>query len=248
MQFLADVYIRCSQCEGRRFKDEILNIRVRGLSIADMLDCTARELGERFSDHPVLEQALAPIVAIGLDYLRLGQPLSTLSGGEAQRLKLLRYLQPKPGANRSGKAGHRAHRLFLLDEPTTGLHPYDLQKLVNILQRLVDEGNTVVVVEHNLDLLKNCDWIIDLGPEGGDGGGDLVVEGPPEVVVAHPSSHTGRCLGKRLAGDPRPPLSPPYPRASALTPHPGPLTGTLSCAVPANTTSTWRKCTCRATG
>lgn len=220
MQFLADVYIRCSQCEGRRFKDEILDIRVRGLSIADMLDCTARELGERFSDHPVLQQALAPIVAIGLDYLRLGQPLSTLSGGEAQRLKLLRYLQPKPGANRSGQAGHRAHRLFLLDEPTTGLHPYDLQKLVNILQRLVDEGNTVVVVEHNLDLLKNCDWIIDLGPEGGDGGGDLVVAGPPEVISAHPSSHTGRCLGKRLAGDPRPPLSPPYP--SQLTPHASP--------------------------
>ena len=200
MQFLADVYIRCSQCEGRRFKDEILDIRVRGLSIADMLECTARELGERFSDHPPLLRALEPIVAIGLDYLRLGQPLSTLSGGEAQRLKLLRYLNPKPGRGSGGQAGNQAHVLFLLDEPTTGLHPFDLQKLVNVLQQLVDQGNTVAVVEHNLDFLKVCDWIIDLGPEGGDGGGEIVVEGPPEVVAAHPHSHTGRHLRSRLAG------------------------------------------------
>ena len=172
MQFLADVYLRCSQCEGRRFKDEILDIRVRGLSIADMLQCTAQELLDRLADHPPLRQALKPIVAIGLDYLRLGQPLSTLSGGEAQRLKLLRYLHGNTGRAGGRREEKPPHTLFLLDEPTTGLHPYDLQKLVNVLQQLVQKGNSVVVVEHNLDLLRVCDWIIDLGPEGGDGGGE----------------------------------------------------------------------------
>ena len=139
-------------------------------------------------------------MAIGLDYLRLGQPLSTLSGGEAQRLKLLRYLHANTG-RAGGRRGEKPpHTLFLLDEPTTGLHPYDLQKLVNVLQQLVQKGNSVVVVEHNLDLLRVCDWIIDLGPEGGDGGGEIVAEGPPEVIAAHPQSHTGRYLRSRLEG------------------------------------------------
>jgi excinuclease ABC subunit A len=200
MQFLADVYIRCSQCEGRRYKDEILDIRVRGLSIADMLECTAQELMQRLSDYKPLMDALKPIVAIGLDYLRLGQPLSTLSGGEAQRLKLLRYLNSGEGRQDRGAAQNYAHTVFLLDEPTTGLHPFDLQRLVKVLQHLVDLGNTVVVVEHNLDLLKVCDWIIDLGPEGGEGGGAIVVEGAPEVVAVHPKSHTGRYLKERLDG------------------------------------------------
>ena len=225
MQFLADVYLRCSQCEGRRFKEEILDIRVRGLSIADMLECTARELGERFSDHPALLQALAPVVAIGLDYLKLGQPLSTLSGGEAQRLKLLRYLHSKPARTTVRQAQNQAHTLFLLDEPTTGLHPYDLQKLVDVLQKLVDQGNTVVVVEHNLDFLKVCDWLIDLGPEGGDGGGEVVVEGPPEAVAAHPASHTGRFLRSRLES--------PAAKAHTQHPHPtSPIEGEESGAAP----------------
>jgi excinuclease ABC subunit A len=198
MQFLADVFIRCSQCEGRRFKDEILDVRVRGLSIADMLECTAQELLQHLPDHKPLVETLEPIVAIGLDYLRLGQPLSTLSGGEAQRLKLLRYLNPGVNRNSMGQPGNHGHTVFLLDEPTTGLHPHDLQKLLSVFQQLVDLGNTVIVVEHNLDLLKVADWIIDLGPEGGEGGGEIVVEGPPEAVAVHPGSHTGRYLRHRL--------------------------------------------------
>ena len=198
MQFLADVYIQCPQCGGRRFKDEVLEIKARGLSIGDMLDCTAEELAERFSEHRPLLKSLEPIVAIGLDYLRLGQPLSSLSGGEAQRLKLIRYLTD--GNERADSQTGRAHKLFLLDEPTTGLHPHDMQKLLNVLQQLVDRGNTVLVVEHNLDLLKECDWIIDLGPEGGERGGAIVAAGPPEVVAANTESHTGRHLGKKMNG------------------------------------------------
>lgn len=195
MQFLADVNIRCPRCDGRRFKDEVLEIRVKGLSIGDMLDCTAQELLDRYGDYPALVNTLRPVVEMGLDYLRVGQPLNTLSGGEAQRLKLLRYLGSRNGALRSGENG--AARLFLLDEPTTGLHPHDLKKLVEVLQRLVDLGNTVIVVEHNLELLDVCDWLIDLGPEGGEKGGDIVAAGPPHDVVDHPGSHTGRYLKER---------------------------------------------------
>jgi excinuclease ABC subunit A len=194
MQFLADVYIRCPQCGGRRFKQEVLDVRARGLSIGDMLECTAQELLDRFPDYEPLVRTLKPIVAIGLDYIRLGQPLSSLSGGEAQRLKLIHYLAPQNGtAHRSTK-----HKLFLLDEPTTGLHPHDLQKLLSVLQQLVDLGNTVLVVEHNPDLLQACDWLIDLGPEGGERGGRIVAAGPPEVIAAHGESHTGKFLKARL--------------------------------------------------
>ncbi|MEN6484418.1 MAG: excinuclease ABC subunit UvrA [Syntrophobacteraceae bacterium] len=198
MQFLADVYIQCPQCGGRRFKDEVLEIKARGLSIGDMLDCTAKELAERFSDNEPLLRALEPIVAIGLDYLRLGQPLSSLSGGEAQRLKLIRYLAEGNGKEDSRPG--RKHKLFLLDEPTTGLHPHDMQKLLGVLQQLVDRGNTVLVVEHNLDLLKECDWIIDLGPEGGERGGEVVASGPPETLASRPESHTGRHLSRKMSG------------------------------------------------
>lgn len=217
MQFLADITIRCPQCDGRRFKEEILDVRVGGLSIGDMLQCTARELLDRFSDNTALARSLKSVIDIGLDYLRVGQPLSTLSGGEAQRLKLLRYLtaQNGNGSKRSGPSS----RIFLLDEPTTGLHPHDLRKLIDILQRLVDMGNTVIVVEHNLDLLHACDWIIDLGPGGGDEGGTVVVEGVPEVVMACPGSYTGRFLKERwnsgeareeaVSFQPRPPAASP---------------------------------------
>ncbi len=195
MQFLADAYVRCPACDGRRFRDEILDIRVRGLSMADLLDKTAQEILEVFSDHGLIRRALEPVAAIGLDYIRLGQPLTMLSGGEAQRVKLLRYL----GTHRSGSPGKGI--FFILDEPTVGLHPHDLQKLIAVLQRLVDEGHTVVVVEHNLELLSACDWIIDLGPEGGDAGGFVVACGPPEHIAARETSHTGRYLRKRgLAG------------------------------------------------
>ncbi len=197
MQFLADAYVRCPACDGRRFRDEILDIRVRGFSIADFLDKTAQEVLEIFPDHGFIRKALEPVVAIGLDYIRLGQPLSMLSGGEAQRVKLLRYL----GINRWGSP--RKDLFFILDEPTVGLHPHDLQKLIAVLQRLVDEGHTVLVVEHNLDFLSACDWIIDLGPEGGDAGGYVVACGSPDQVAGHETSHTGRYLRRRGLGGPR---------------------------------------------
>jgi len=202
MQFLADVYIRCPQCNGKRFKDEILEVRSRGLSIGDMLDCTAQELLDLFSDHESLVKTLNSVVAIGLDYLRLGQPLNSLSGGEAQRLKLVHYLGMKNG---KFDAARTRRKMLLLDEPTTGLHPHDLQKLLNVLQQIVDLGHTVLVVEHNLDLLNACDWLIDLGPEGGEQGGGVVVEGPPEAVIAHPQSHTGHFLKERMQGAGRSP-------------------------------------------
>ena len=214
MQFLADVYLRCPQCRGRRFKEEILDLRLRGVSIADILECTAHELRAHFSDHAAILRAIQPIVAIGLDYLRLGQPLSTLSGGEAQRLKLLHYLKPQSGMGR---------QVFLLDEPTTGLHPHDLAKLIQVLQQLVEFGHTVLVVEHNLDLLLACDWIIDLGPGGGERGGFVVAAGPPESLAAHPESHTGVHLQRRLTGAPRP--RPPVESASGTSISNAPLPG-----------------------
>ncbi len=197
MQFLADVHVRCSQCKGRRFRDEILDIRAKGLSISDVLECTARDLMDRFAEHEALIKALDPIMAMGLDHLQLGQPLSTLSGGEAQRLKLIQHLKPSSGSLR-GKAGHKGHKVFLLDEPTTGLHPHDLQKLLDVLQQLVTFGNTVLVVEHNVDLLAACDWLLELGPGGGAQGGNLVCQGPPEVAARADGSPTGSFLRTKL--------------------------------------------------
>jgi excinuclease ABC subunit A len=190
MQFLADVFIRCPQCGGKRYKQEVLDIKLRGVSIGDMLEMSAREVLERFPENGQLAGALEPVIAIGLDYIRLGQPLSTLSGGEAQRLKLIRHLSD----------GQSGPVLFILDEPTTGLHPDDISKLIRVLHKLVEKGNTVLVVEHNLDLLAACDWIIDLGPEGGERGGRIVCEGTPEMVSGCAQSITGLYLGERLDG------------------------------------------------
>jgi excinuclease ABC subunit A len=190
MQFLADVFVRCAQCGGKRFKDQVLDIKLRGISIGDMLEMSAREILDRFPENRQLAGALEPVIEMGLDYIRMGQPLSTLSGGEAQRLKLIRHLS---GGQSDGA------KLFILDEPTTGLHPDDISKLVRVLDKLVEKGNTVLVVEHNLDLLAACDWIIDLGPEGGEGGGRIVCEGTPETVSRCAHSITGPYLGKRLA-------------------------------------------------
>jgi excinuclease ABC subunit A len=189
MQFLADVFVRCPKCGGKRFRQEVLDVKLRGVSIGDMLEMSAREVLDRFPESRQLAMTLEPVIAIGLDYIRLGQPLSTLSGGEAQRLKLIRHLN---GAQPGGS------RLFILDEPTTGLHPDDISKLILVLHKLVERGNTVLVVEHNLDLLAACDWIIDLGPEGGEGGGWIVCEGTPEMVSEYANSVTGRYLGERL--------------------------------------------------
>ena len=210
MQFLADVFVRCAQCGGKRFKEEVLDIKLRGISIGDMLEMSAREILDRFPENRQLAGALEPVIEMGLDYIRMGQPLSTLSGGEAQRLKLIRHLS---GGQSDGA------KLFILDEPTTGLHPDDISKLVRVLGKLVEKGNTVLVVEHNLDLLAACDWIIDLGPEGGEGGGRIVCKGTPETVSRCAHSITGHYLGKRLA-EAAIPAGPPYrppPQAAGLS-------------------------------
>nr|MDP9021078.1 excinuclease ABC subunit UvrA [Actinomycetota bacterium] len=159
-----------------------------GKNIAEVLDLSCSEALEFFANQPAIARYLATIVDVGLGYVRLGQPAPTLSGGEAQRVKLATEL-----AKRS-----TGHTIYMLDEPTTGLHFDDIRKLLAVLGRLVDQGNTVVVIEHNLDVVKTADWIVDLGPEGGEGGGQVVVEGPPELVAKTPESHTGRFLARVL--------------------------------------------------
>ncbi|MBW1685934.1 MAG: excinuclease ABC subunit UvrA [Deltaproteobacteria bacterium] len=184
MHFLPDVYVRCEECAGRRFNDATLRVLYKGRSIADVLDLTVREAIELFSAHPRILGPLQLLADVGLDYLHLGQPSPTLSGGEAQRIKLARELAKRA----TGRT------LYILDEPTTGLHFDDVRKLLDVLDRMVEAGNTVIVIEHNLDVVKTADWIIDLGPEGGPGGGRLVAQGPPETVARSKGSHTGRHL------------------------------------------------------
>jgi len=186
MVFLADVFVPCETCEGKRFKREVLDVKVSGHSITDVLQWTVDEAIARFRHQPKLGAALWHLQQVGLGYLRLGQPATTLSGGEAQRLKIARELI---------QAGKKAGRkLYLLDEPTTGLHLEDVRVLIAVLDRLVDAGNTVVVIEHHLDVIKRADWVVDLGPEAGPAGGTVVAMGPPEVIAAAPESHTGRYL------------------------------------------------------
>ncbi len=189
MQFLSDVYLRCPECNGKRYRNEVLEIRVRGKSVADILEFTVTEALAFFNNEREIRRVLEPLQAVGLHYLRLGQPVPTLSGGEAQRLKLAGYLA-KSGSRQ--KAGDKL--LFLLDEPTTGLHFADIAVLLKALRRLLLRGHSLLVIEHNLDVIAASDWLIDLGPEGGDGGGELVCEGTPDEVGAHPSSHTGKAL------------------------------------------------------
>ncbi len=192
MQFLPDVYVPCEVCKGKRYNRETLEIRYKGKTIADVLEMTVDEAYEFFQHIPQIERRLRLLREVGLGYIQLGQPAPTLSGGEAQRIKLAKELSKVP----TGKT------LYILDEPTTGLHFEDVRKLVEVLLRLREGGNTVIVVEHNLDVIKSADWIIDLGPEGGNQGGEIVVEGPPEVVARHPHSHTGRYLRQVLEGKP----------------------------------------------
>ncbi|RMD79210.1 MAG: excinuclease ABC subunit A, partial [Gammaproteobacteria bacterium] len=213
MQFLADLRLPCPACEGRRYRPEVLEVALAppagsGLAPANaarLLAMTVDEAAAFFADDPAVLERLAPLQAVGLGYLRLGQPLPTLSGGEAQRLKLAAHLGP--AGKGTGKEGQRAGRgakerrggtLFLLDEPTTGLHPADVKVLLRALQRLLEEGHSVLVVEHHLDLIACADWIVDLGPEGGEEGGRVVAAGPPEAVMACPASHTGRALREHL--------------------------------------------------
>ncbi|MFN9300785.1 MAG: excinuclease ABC subunit A, partial [Acidobacteriota bacterium] len=184
MQFLADVELICEDCRGTRFKQQILDCRYKGLNIHEVLQLTVREALHFFADVPRLAQRLQVLEDVGLGYLRLGQSATTLSGGEAQRVKLAAHL----GQSSSAKT------LFIFDEPTTGLHFDDIRKLLGSFQRLIENGGSILLIEHNMDVIKAADWVIDLGPEGGDGGGRIVTEGTPEHVVGVEDSHTGRFL------------------------------------------------------
>ncbi len=188
MHFLPDVYVTCETCNGKRFNDATLRVRFKGKNIAEVLEMSVREALEHFSLHKEIVRGLTTLADVGLGYVKLGQPSPTLSGGEAQRIKLARELA-KVGTGQT---------IYILDEPTTGLHFADIEKLLQVLHRLTDAGNTVVVIEHSLDVIKCADHVIDIGPEGGEGGGTLVVEGTPEQVAACPESHTGRYLAQVL--------------------------------------------------
>ncbi|HEY8234154.1 MAG TPA: excinuclease ABC subunit UvrA, partial [Vicinamibacteria bacterium] len=188
MHFLPDVYVPCEVCRGRRFNEATLAVKYNQLSVADVLDLTVDEALTLFKNHPAIRRSLETLADVGLGYIALGQSSPTLSGGEAQRVKLSRELSKRS----TGRT------LYILDEPTTGLHFDDIQKLLRVLDRLVEGGNTVVVIEHNLDVIKTADWVIDMGPEGGDAGGRIVAEGSPEQVAAVRASHTGRFLAPLL--------------------------------------------------
>jgi excinuclease ABC subunit A len=196
MNFLPDVYVPCETCHGARYNRETLEVHYKGRSIADVLDMPIEQAADFFAPVPSIARHLRTLVDVGLGYVRLGQSAPTLSGGEAQRVKLAAELQKRS----TGRT------VYVLDEPTTGLHFEDIRRLLNVLQTLVDKGNTVIVIEHNLDVIKCADWIIDMGPEGGSGGGLVVATGTPEQVVASGSSHTGEFLA--------PLLSPAPPRAA----------------------------------
>nr|WP_196790982.1 excinuclease ABC subunit UvrA [Motilibacter aurantiacus] len=212
MNFLPDVYVPCEVCHGARYNRETLEVHFKGKTIAEVLDMPIEEAAEFFSAVPAIARHLRTLVDVGLGYVRLGQPAPTLSGGEAQRVKLASELQKRSNGR----------TIYVLDEPTTGLHFEDISKLLGVLGRLVDQGNSVLVIEHNLDVIKSADWVIDMGPEGGTGGGTVVATGTPEEVAAHPTSHTGRFLremlgmgggqGLRTAGGARPA---PRPRGTA---------------------------------
>ena len=188
MHFLPDVYVPCDICKGKRYNRETLEVRYKGKNIHEVLEMTVEEGREFFDAVPFIARKLQTLIDVGLSYIRLGQSAVTLSGGEAQRVKLAKELSKRD----TGKT------LYILDEPTTGLHFYDIQQLLNVLERLRDHGNTIVVIEHNLDVIKTADWIVDLGPEGGSGGGQIIAEGTPEEVAANPASHTGRYLKPML--------------------------------------------------
>ncbi len=193
MQFLSDVYLRCPDCDGKRYRPEVLEVQVRGKSIAEALEMTVSEAVVFFKDHAEILARLQPLADVGLDYLRLGQPVPTLSGGEAQRLKLAGHLGTVP-ISRSNREIGTVPKLFLFDEPTTGLHFEDISKLLRAFRKLIAAGHSLVVIEHNLDVIRAADWILDLGPEGGDAGGELVCEGAPADVMRHATSHTAKAL------------------------------------------------------
>jgi excinuclease ABC subunit A len=188
MNFLPDVFVPCDVCRGRRYNSETLQVKFNGVSIADLLETTVEDALVLLQNIPQIKQKLQTLVDVGLGYLHLGQSSTTLSGGEAQRIKLGRELSRR----QTGKT------LYILDEPTTGLHFEDVRRLLDVLNQLVDLGNTVLVIEHHTDVIKSADWIIDLGPEGGEKGGTIVATGTPEQVVKNRRSHTARALEKVL--------------------------------------------------
>ena len=184
MHFLPDVYVPCDQCKGKRYNRETLEVKYKGKNIHEVLDMTIEEAREFFDAVPALARKLQTLMDVGLSYIRLGQSATTLSGGEAQRVKLAKELS-KRGTGQT---------LYILDEPTTGLHFADIEQLLAVLHQLRDQGNSIVVIEHNLDVIKTADWIVDLGPEGGSGGGEILIAGTPEEVAACERSHTARFL------------------------------------------------------
>src|SRR5262249_15112972 len=188
MHFLPDIFVPCQECRGTRYSRETLEIHYRGKSIADVLDMPAEEALTFFDSFSEIKRLVQVLCDVGLSYIALGQASSTLSGGEAQRVKLAAELGRAPAG----------HMLYVLDEPTTGLHFADIHKLLNVLNRLCDLGHTILVIEHSLEVLQQADWIIDRGPEGGEGGGRVVVEGTPEQAAADPASYTGRYLRSKL--------------------------------------------------
>jgi excinuclease ABC subunit A len=193
MNFLPDVYVPCEVCHGARYNRETLEVHFKGKTIAEVLDMPIEEAADFFEAVPAINRHLRTLNDVGLGYVRLGQPAPTLSGGEAQRVKLASELQKRS----TGRT------VYVLDEPTTGLHFEDIRKLLGVLQSLADKGNTVIVIEHNLDVIKTADWVIDMGPEGGSGGGMVVAEGTPEDIAGSPESHTGTFLRPVLLPAPK---------------------------------------------
>jgi excinuclease ABC subunit A len=191
MNFLPDVYVQCSDCKGKRYNKETLSVTYKGKNISEVLDMTVEEAAKFFENIPLVSRKLQTLLDVGLGYIKLGQSSTTLSGGESQRIKITRELS-------KNKAGHV---VYMLDEPTTGLHFDDTKRLIKVLNRLVAKGNTVYVIEHNLDVIKSCDYLIDLGPEGGAAGGEILAQGTPEEVSENPGSYTGKFLQKMLIFD-----------------------------------------------
>jgi excinuclease ABC subunit A len=188
MHFLPDVYVECEVCKGKRYNKETLEIKYKGKSISDVLQMSVGEAYEFFKPVDLISNKLKYLAMVGLDYMKLGQPATTLSGGESQRIKLARELSKKDTGN----------TLYILDEPTTGLHSSDIKKLLEVIQQLVDQGNSMVIIEHNMDVIKTADWIIDIGPKGGSSGGELVACGTPEDIIKVERSITGQYLKKYL--------------------------------------------------
>jgi excinuclease ABC subunit A len=206
MQFLADVELVCEECEGTRYKAQVLEVRYRGKNIHEVLNLTVKEALKFFAEVPKITERLRTLDEVGLGYLRLGQSATTLSGGEAQRMKLAAHLQPatrvigRPSAGAAVQPRQRRRTLYIFDEPTTGLHFDDVSKLLAAFRRLIDAGGSILVIEHNLEVIKTADWVLDLGPEGGSRGGKIVGAGTPETIANLPGSYTGQYLARVLKG------------------------------------------------